>query len=448
MKRITALVLAALMFISVFTFASCNKTNDETEASGTSGESTENTENEAPVETYKTLELLNGKTPKQAYDDALALFESAAKLELHQERTQIVDFAGEDIINTDKYVYIRNGADAKYSWTYEAVAENFVYKDGIMYYEKQDGLKENYIITTADFEKGYDASLKGRLIKLDDSYFEGAAFREYDDHYTLNLTIPKDSYKKLTGSDVASDVSYEAVFDNSGSLIALNVEESYNTSGGYNIQQSLHTDFVKLGDAEEIAKPADSDSYKYCPAMSELDMSEVAADKISVSETETNYVIIDIKDYGKITVRLYDNVAVDTVKNFKKLVSEGFYDGLTFHRVIEDFMIQGGDPKGDGTGGSAETIKGEFMYNGYSNFLSHKRGVISMARSSEYDSASSQFFIMHKDKTGLDGQYAAFGYVVNGIEVVDKVAAVETGSNDKPKTNVVIDSIKFAAVAE
>ncbi len=141
---------------------------------------------------------------------------------------------------------------------------------------------------------------------------------------------------------------------------------------------------------------------------------------------------IVIKDYGTITVHLDGDTAPITVNNFVKLAREGFYDGLTFHRIMEGFMMQGGDPKGNGTGGSDETIKGEFAANGVENTISHKRGVISMARSGEnpwygitaemaYNSASSQFFIMHKDNARLDGQYAAFGWVTSGIEIVDKI---------------------------
>lgn len=136
-----------------------------------------------------------------------------------------------------------------------------------------------------------------------------------------------------------------------------------------------------------------------------------------------NYAVaIDVKDYGVIKVELNADVAPITVTNFMKLVNEKFYDGLTFHRIIEGFMIQGGDPKGDGTGGSDETIKGEFSENDVENKLSHTRGAISMARSQDNDSASSQFFIMHEDNTGLDGQYAVFGYVFEGMDVVDKIA--------------------------
>ena len=135
----------------------------------------------------------------------------------------------------------------------------------------------------------------------------------------------------------------------------------------------------------------------------------------------THHAQITIKDYGTINVELYADIAPITVANFAKLVNEGFYNGLTFHRIISGFMIQGGDPNGNGTGGSDENIKGEFAQNGVKNTLSHTRGVISMARSMAYNSASSQFFIMHKDYTGLDGAYAAFGKVTSGIEIVDKI---------------------------
>ena len=134
-----------------------------------------------------------------------------------------------------------------------------------------------------------------------------------------------------------------------------------------------------------------------------------------------HYVQIEVQDYGTITAELDADVAPITVANFLKLVNEGFYDGLTFHRIIDGFMIQGGDPLGNGKGGSEETIKGEFSANGVQNDISHVRGVLSMARSSAYNSASSQFFIVHEDSPHLDGTYAAFGYVLSGMEVVDAI---------------------------
>lgn len=145
--------------------------------------------------------------------------------------------------------------------------------------------------------------------------------------------------------------------------------------------------------------------------------------KPAASTDPTDYVEINIENYGAITAELYGGIAPITVENFMKLTDEGFYDGLTFHRIISGFMIQGGDPLGNGMGGSDKNIKGEFMMNGVENNISHTRGVLSMARSQMYDSASSQFFIMHADSDYLDGQYAAFGRVISGIEVVDAICA-------------------------
>ncbi len=150
---------------------------------------------------------------------------------------------------------------------------------------------------------------------------------------------------------------------------------------------------------------------------------------------------IEMENGGIIKLELDAKAAPITVANFEKLVMEGFYDGLIFHRVISGFMIQGGDPMGTGFGGSKETIKGEFRANGVDNPISHKRGVISMARSQMPNSASSQFFIMHQDGEFLDGNYAAFGHVVEGIEVVDEIASVATDPRDKPLSDVVIKSI-------
>lgn len=141
------------------------------------------------------------------------------------------------------------------------------------------------------------------------------------------------------------------------------------------------------------------------------------------AESGKHHVAITVRDYGTITVELDADAAPITVQNFLDLAGSGFYDGLTFHRIIEGFMIQGGDPEGTGMGGSDKTIKGEFSANGVENPLSHTRGAISMARSSAMDSASSQFFIVQKDSTFLDKQYACFGYVTNGMDVVDAIAA-------------------------
>ncbi len=153
---------------------------------------------------------------------------------------------------------------------------------------------------------------------------------------------------------------------------------------------------------------------------------------------------ITMENGGKIQLELYPDTAPATVENFVSLAKEGFYNGLIFHRVISGFMIQGGDPLGSGIGGSGKNIPGEFAANGFNNTLSHTRGVISMARSQAFNSASSQFFIMHADGPFLDGQYAAFGRVTDGMGVVDEIAGVQTNGQDKPLADQRIAKITIA----
>ena len=169
---------------------------------------------------------------------------------------------------------------------------------------------------------------------------------------------------------------------------------------------------------------------------------------VSESESATDYVRITMKDGGVILIALCPDAAPITVKNFKKLVGRHFYDGLIFHRVIENFMIQTGDPTGTGFHGSDETIKGEFALNGVANSLSHTRGTVSMARTArDMNSASSQFFIVQKDsQRSLDGSYAAFGRVISGMDVVDRIAAVTTDVYDKPIVDQTMETVRFVTI--
>nr|WP_307991478.1 peptidylprolyl isomerase [uncultured Niameybacter sp.] len=172
-------------------------------------------------------------------------------------------------------------------------------------------------------------------------------------------------------------------------------------------------------------------------------LNEDNAQQVQIQTFKENPIVtLSIKDYGTVEIELYPEKAPNTVNNFVSLVNEGFYEGLTFHRIIEGFMIQGGDPEGVGTGGPGYSIAGEFAKNGYSgNDLIHTKGVISMARAQNPDSAGSQFFIMSADSPHLDGQYAAFGQVISGIEIIEALEKVETGSMDKPVEPVIIEKI-------
>ena len=191
---------------------------------------------------------------------------------------------------------------------------------------------------------------------------------------------------------------------------------------------------------------------------SEVDGKTVYTIKTKVyvaSSEETNLVMINVKNYGIMVAELYPDKAPITVENFKKLVSKNFYSGLIFHRVINGFVIQTGDPNGDGSGGSDETIKGEFESNGVKNDISHVRGVLSMARrgsnpetEATLNSASSQFYIVQEDATYLDGNYAGFGKLVSGYNVLDKIASVKTNMNDKPIDDIEIINVSFVKYYE
>ena len=171
---------------------------------------------------------------------------------------------------------------------------------------------------------------------------------------------------------------------------------------------------------------------------------EVYTTRLEPADTPTNFVQIELENGGIIVVELYPDIAPKTVENFKKLVGEQFYDGIIFHRVMQGFMIQGGDPEGTGYGGSGEPIVGEFGSNGISNPLRHERGVISMARQlNDNNSASSQFFIMHETKSNLDGDYAAFGRVIAGMETVDWIAAQPVNGSNKPLDNITMKEVRF-----
>lgn len=178
-------------------------------------------------------------------------------------------------------------------------------------------------------------------------------------------------------------------------------------------------------------------------------------EKYIESEEATNYIKIDVNNYGIMIAELYPKVAPITVENIKELIKEKFYDGIIFHRVIKDFMIQTGDPTGTGMGGSEKEIKGEFEINGIKNNISHTRGVLSMARRGSnpetedtLNSASSQFFIVHQDSNFLDGSYASFGKLLNGYDILDKIATTSTDQNDKPLNDIKMNSIRFVTLYE
>ena len=224
-------------------------------------------------------------------------------------------------------------------------------------------------------------------------------------------------------------------------LLLIVISTLGNTSGSETASAATSTTEI----AETKVSPTEAEITEPFQIREPQDVEEPITEISKNTDTVTYTAQIEILNYGTITVALDAEAAPITVENFVALAESGFYDGLTFHRIIEDFMMQGGDPNGDGTGGSENTIVGEFAVNGYNNDLSHTRGAISMARANDYNSASSQFFIVHEDSTFLDGQYAVFGYVTDGLDIVDKIceSAEPTDSNGSidPDAQPVIKSI-------
>ena len=196
----------------------------------------------------------------------------------------------------------------------------------------------------------------------------------------------------------------------------------------------------KSSDTDELASGADS--FNYDDIADSNKKSKLAEPETAVAIKENPIATITMQDGSEIVIELFYSKAPNTVANFISLANSGFYDGLSFHRIINGFMIQGGDPDGIGTGGPGYSIKGEFTKNGVANNISHTRGTISMARSSDMNSAGSQFFICQADSTYLDGQYAAFGKVLSGMDTVDSIASVKTDAQDHPTTAVIMKSVK------
>ena len=427
MKRISAFILALIMIASLVALCSCsNATLDPTET-------------ESPTE-EGAVTTLAGKTPKELYDYTKTAL-TAENYTINVKMTESVNFSDEPIAQVMEYVYAVNGNNAYTSYTVDGGSrEDRCYVDGTAYISA--GANKNKGVYDKDtFKATYILKPVAMFLPLDEEIFADAKFVNNDGIYELELFISPDKYLEMASETIARDAVYKLYFDAEGQFKSFELSVVYAASNGVTIDFDRVYTYTPSSDV--ISAPADADSYRTAPNMEDIDMTAIdSLDGVSESETPTDYVLIDVAEHGKMLVRLYPDVAPDTVANFKSLVSEKYYDGLVFHRVIKDFMIQGGD------GAAAKNIEGEFAANDFLNNLLHQRGVISMARAQSANSASSQFFIVHKTSPHLDGQYAAFGFVVYGLDVIDSVAAVTTDEGDHPVTDVVINSIRFVTVAQ
>lgn len=444
MKKILAIFMAMLL---LFLAVGCNNSEE-----GVGGES----------ETLKGEELLAGKTPKELYNDTIEYVKSLSNYEVTVESNYKTTYEEETSEESSIATHKCSGDSFEYQYKAENYDEFFLH-DGNALYKKVNNIAEKVNISYEKFmEQWGSITSDGMLIALQESKLDKKLFVSDGDNYYLSFLITAEEYTEMTGGEVEGPVAYKVYFDKDGNLINFERTMSYYYYDVVLVEDHIKVSIKNVGAVEKIGTPEYAELYTVRPSAEEIDLSTVEnldSFEAEPATVETDYVLLDMKvegsvkisetetvdNYqGKIVIRLFPEVAPGTVTNFKKLVGTSFYNGLSIHRVIKDFVIQGGDPSGDGTGGSEEEIFGEFGSNGFTNNLSHKRGVVSMARSDDPDSASSQFFICHGDASeSLDEKYAGFGYVIYGMDTVDVIAGLETDENDKPTVKVTIEKATF-----
>ena len=435
MKKFLAMILATLM---ILTLASCTGDTDETGSSDTQ-------ESESVSEGTQGIATVAGKTPKELYNAAVAEINAMTNYQLKIIDYTTTSYLDESYVDTYTSEYKTDGISTYY--TYQDYKIWFV--DEVLY-TQNDISNEKVPLDAQEFANNLALKKKFIFFPITDEYFNNSSFVKDGALYRFNFSMTAEEYKKYTGQETKESVDCSAAFNASGAVVSFDVTTYYVSAGGIEVAMKTTYEFEKIGGVETVSAPVNADEYRTPLKFSEIDMSLLAdGATVTPSDEMTDYVKLDISGFGEIIIRLYPDVAPKTVENFKKLVADGEYDGLIFHRVIKDFVVQGGDPDGDGTGGVGDPIVGEFTNNGFTNNLSHQKGVVSMARlSNNANSATSQFFIVQgEDCTSLDDNYAAFGYVVFGIDVVDAIAAVETSDADKPLVDVVITSATFVTVS-
>ena len=445
MKKIFAIVLALSI---LFAFCACNKSTENS-----SDDSTEDTEAE------KALTELAGKSPKDLYNSAIEYVKSLTNYEIIIDSTYKTEYEGETSEEVSQTVHRCSGDTFCYSYKSESYEELFLH-DGKTLYQTVNNVSEKRDVPYEEFMNGWGSvTSDGMLIILDDTFFEKKFFIPDGDEYYLDITISKDEYYEITQGTVEEPVEYKVYFDSEGVFTRFSRKMCYYYYDVILVEDSITVKLQNVGSAAASTAPENADLFSVRVSAEDIDLSTVdSLDLFEPSSDVTDYVLLDMKVEGsvklnetetvdgysgKILIRLFPEVAPLTVDNFKNLVGASFYNGLTMHRIIKDFVVQGGDPKGDGTGGSDNTIFGEFSSNGFTNNLLHKRGVVSMARSDDKDSASSQIFICHADASNLDGNYASFGFVVYGLDTVDIIAGLEVDENDAPKQKVIIEKASF-----
>ena len=464
MKKILAIISALLLLMS--TLVSCEKeyfsddnadtkkakenqeaVTDNLDSNNSSSNNSNASQNAASSNTNQKQSKLANKTPKELYSASADYLKSLQNYEIVIESKYKTTYNGQISNETVTSSYKSSGDTFCYNYQSQNYEELFLH-DGNFLYRNFNTVRERIDISYEDFITSFDnVTDDGLLISLPDKMFEQKSFNIDGEKYYLDFTISVEDYEEIAGGTVNSPVSYKVYFDNAGNIISFTRSMTYYYYNVVLVEDNITVSIKNVDTVEKINAPDNAEDFAVRPKAEEIDISTIESlDGFEQTSDISDYVLLKMKigDYsGEILIRLFPDVAPITVSNFQSLVNSSFYDGLTMHRVIKNFVIQGGDPAGNGTGGSDTDIFGEFTSNGFTNNLSHKRGVVSMARSDDPDSGSSQFFICHDDILYLDENYAAFGFVVYGMDTVDYIANLETDSNDTPITTVTIERAIF-----
>ncbi len=435
-KRCLIFVATALVVLSL---AACDAAKNDADAVPT----------ESGSANVESIDTLAGKTPLEAYRAAQTYFETIDNYEMIMISDAHIVYGDSAMDAATKTVFKINGEQVYYSYAEDGdTLTEHRYVDNALFYSSTN-TKEQREMTFEEYKDEFGMPTGDSiLLPLPDEAFENLKFEVSDDGYLLNFEISEEDYLEYSRMEVSEPAHYVVYFDSNAAFKGVHTSMSQIMFEVVSVNSEIDVAINNVGTTAQISVPDDADQYRIPPEFLKIDMSDIdSLDGVALSGGPTDYVMMEIENFGTIVVRLFPDVAPKTVENFKRLVAEGFYDGLIFHRVIKDFMIQGGSPTGEGTGVTEDKIVGEFSQNGITNNLLHKRGVVSMARSNDFDSASCQFFIMHRDAEHLNGSYAAFGYVIYGMDTVDAIAELDTDANNKPVNDVVISSVRFVTVS-
>lgn len=414
--------------------------------------------------TKKGMKLLSNKTPVEIYSSSIDYIKGLTNYEIIVETAHTIGDGDEAIENSSRTVYKSSGNTYSF-FSDNGEREEFLLHDGKKIYQNINGIKEQQDMSYEEFVSIWGTvNESGMLLELPEEKLADQTFIYDGDGYRLDISISELEYLELAGINVLEPIAYHVYFDQSGFVSGYSRLITYEYYEGVRIDDYLKVTIKNVGEVEKLQTPQNPESYAIRPEADEIDLSLV--NDLSVFTTtkeQTDYVVITMKTDGtvkldetttaegyeaKLLVRLYPDVAPETVETFKKLVSDGFYNSATVESISAEENSHSTIRFEEKAKEENISILGEYVYNGFTNNLSHTRGVLSALSDYEAGTSMNSLFFCKEDSPGIDGAYASFGYVVNGIEQLDVISTVELDESTKPKSDIVITDISFVKKLE